>query len=44
MRADLVVGSQFPDIELLDQSGVSTRISTIASNQPLILAFSRGWW
>ncbi|MGI9659288.1 MAG: hypothetical protein ACR2OD_10300 [Gaiellaceae bacterium] len=44
MRADLVEGAQFPDLELPDQTTRLRRLSEIASAQPLVLAFSRGWW
>lgn len=44
MRADLVVGAGFPDIELPDHTKASRRLAEIASGQPLVLVLSRGWW
>jgi peroxiredoxin len=42
MRADLKVGSIFPDIELPDQTGTVRKLSELLSGFPGILAFSRG--
>jgi peroxiredoxin len=44
VRADLAVGEPFPDLELPDEQGTLRRLSEIASTQPLIVVFSRGWW
>jgi peroxiredoxin len=44
VRPDLVAGSAFPDLELPDETGTPRRLSEIAAGQPLVLAFSRGWW
>ena len=44
MRADLVPGSPFPDLELPEHTGKPRALSGIASAQPLLLAFVRGWW
>ncbi len=44
MRDDLVPGNQFPDLRLPDTTGAELALSVIASDQPLVLAFIRGWW
>jgi peroxiredoxin len=44
MREDLVVGKEFPDISLPEHTGRKLSLSQIASRQPLVLAFVRGWW
>ena len=44
MRPDLLVGSAFPDLELPDETGTPRGLAEIAEDQPLVLAFSRGWW
>lgn len=44
MRADLVPGKPFPDIRLPEHTGRELSLAEIASGQPLILCFVRGWW
>ena len=44
MREDLVPGNQFPDIRLPEHTGKELSLSEIAKQQPLVLAFVRGWW
>jgi peroxiredoxin len=44
MRSDLVPGNPFPDLRLPDHTGSPRKLSLIANNQPLLLAFVRGWW
>jgi peroxiredoxin len=44
MREDLVPGSEFPDIRLPEHTGKELALSEIAKEQPLVLAFVRGWW
>jgi peroxiredoxin len=44
MREDLVSGNQFPDISLSETTGKELSLSDIAKDQPLVLAFVRGWW
>lgn len=44
MRADLVPGQPFPDLELPETTGRRLRLSGIADGQPLVLCFARGWW
>jgi peroxiredoxin len=44
MRADLVPGGRFPDLELSDHSGHERQLSELAGGDPLILNFYRGWW
>jgi peroxiredoxin len=44
MRDDLVPGSPFPDLLLPDTTGAQLTLAGIASGQPLVLAFVRGWW
>jgi len=44
MRADLVPGGRFPDLELSDYSGHERQLSELAGGDPLILNFYRGWW
>jgi peroxiredoxin len=44
MRADLVPGNPFPDITLPEHTGRELSLSEIASRQPLVLCFVRGWW
>ena len=44
VRPDLEPGSPFPDLELPDHTGAPRRLSAIASEHPLVLAFVRGWW
>ena len=42
MRADLVVGAAFPDIELPDSDGTVQRLSTIQGRDPMAVVFYRG--
>src|SRR5436189_6439425 len=44
MRSDLVPGSAFPDLQLPEHTGKELSLSGIASGQPLLLFFVRGWW
>jgi peroxiredoxin len=44
MRADLVPGNPFPDISLPEHTGRELTLGEIASSQPLVLCFVRGWW
>jgi peroxiredoxin len=44
MREDLAPGSRFPDIRLPEHTGKELSLSEIAKQQPLVLAFVRGWW
>jgi peroxiredoxin len=44
MRADLIVGCRFPDLELPDHRGESVRLSTLAAGCALIVSFYRGYW
>ena len=44
MRADLVVGGRFPDLELPDHRRGAIRLSKLANGFPLILSFYRGYW
>jgi peroxiredoxin len=44
MRPDLVPGNPFPDLRLPEHTGAPLKLSGIAANQPLVLAFVRGWW
>jgi len=44
MRADLIVGSRFPDLELPDHRGEEVKLSALADGFPLILSFYRGYW
>ena len=44
MRADLVVGSRLPDLELPDHRRRSVRLSALANGYPLIVSFYRGYW
>jgi peroxiredoxin len=44
MRADLVVGGKFPDLELPDHRRRAVRLSVLANGYPLILSFYRGYW
>jgi peroxiredoxin len=44
MREDLVPGNEFPDIRLPEHTGQELSLSEIAKQQPLVLAFVRGWW
>jgi peroxiredoxin len=44
MRDDLRPGNPFPDIRLPEHTGEELAVSEIACEQPLVLAFVRGWW
>jgi len=44
VREDLVAGSAFPDLRLPEHTGEELSLSEIAEDQPLVLAFARGWW
>ena len=44
MRAELVPGNPFPDISLPEHTGRELSLAEIASHQPLVLCFARGWW
>ena len=44
MRDDLAVGNVFPDLRLPEHTGKELALSEIAREQPLVLAFVRGWW
>jgi peroxiredoxin len=44
MRADLVVGSRFPDLTLPDHRRNPVQLSALAGGYPLILSFYRGYW
>ena len=44
MDGNLVVGKQFPDLELPDHRGEPVRLSKLAGEYPLILSFYRGYW
>ena len=44
MRAELVAGGRFPDLELPDHRGRAVRLSTLANGYPLIVSFYRGYW
>ena len=42
MRADIVVGANFPDYELTDHTKTRRRLSELQGNDPMILILSRG--
>jgi peroxiredoxin len=44
VREDLVPGNPFPDIRLPEHTGKALALSEIADQEPLVLAFMRGWW
>jgi peroxiredoxin len=44
MRAELVAGGRFPDLELPDHHGRAVRLSVLANGYPLIVSFYRGYW
>jgi peroxiredoxin len=44
MKTDLVPGNPFPDISLPEHTGRERSLGEIASRQPLVLCFVRGWW
>lgn len=44
MREDLRPGNAFPDLRLPDHTEEERALSELASGQPLVLCFVRGWW
>jgi len=42
VRSNIVIGAQFPDYELSDQSGQRRRLSDLQGSDPMILVLSRG--
>ena len=44
MRENLRPGERFPDIELPNQDGESTKLSDLMGTFPIIVAFSRGYF
>src|SRR5919106_4259073 len=44
MRDDLRPGNPFPDLRLPETTGKELSLREIAKEQPLVLAFVRGWW
>jgi peroxiredoxin len=44
LRPDLIPGNPFPDLRLPEHTGAPRKLSLIADNKPLVLAFARGWW
>ncbi len=44
MRDDLRPGNPFPDLRLPETTGKELSLGEIAKEQPLMLAFVRGWW
>ena len=42
MRADITRAATFPDYELRDQDGVTSRLSELQGDDPMILVLSRG--
>jgi peroxiredoxin len=44
MKEDLAPGNRFPDLRLPEHTGKKLSLSEIAKQQPLLLAFARGWW
>ena len=44
MRADVVVGARFPDLELPDHRKEPVTLSSLANGYPLIVSFYRGYW
>ena len=42
--AALRPGETFPDLDLPDNNGHQRKLSEIASGDPVVLVFSRGWW
>jgi peroxiredoxin len=44
MRANLVVGGPFPDLELPDHRREPVKLSKLADRFPLIVSFYRGYW
>jgi peroxiredoxin len=44
MNADIVVGANFPDIELPDGEGKIHRLSAVQGDDPMAVIFYRGWF
>jgi peroxiredoxin len=44
MRAELVVGGRFPDLQLPDHRRTPVKLSELAAEYPLIVSFYRGYW
>ena len=44
MRENLSPGKEFPDIELPNQDGVATKLSSLIAGFPIIVVFSRGYY
>jgi peroxiredoxin len=44
MREDLRPGEAFPDIELPNQDGRSTKLSSLMGRFPAVVVFSRGYY
>jgi len=44
MRADLRPGDKFPDVELPDQDGERTKLSSLMGGFPTVVVFSRGYY
>ena len=42
MRADLIVGNKFPDIELPDPSGTVVKLSELTKGLPMVLTYNSG--
>jgi peroxiredoxin len=42
MRNDLKPGQRFPDIELPNQDGQPTKLSSLIGGFPIVVVFSRG--
>ncbi len=41
---DLSPGARLPDLDLPDHTGRPRRLAEVAAGDPVVLAFSRGWW
>ena len=44
MRENLRSGEGFPDIELPNQDGEATKLSSLMAGFPIIVVFSRGYY
>ena len=44
MRKDLRAGEPFPDIELPNQDGETTKLSGLMGPSPTVVVFSRGYY
>jgi peroxiredoxin len=42
MRKNLRIGEQFPDIDLPNQDGEPTKLSSLMGGFPIVVVFSRG--